>query len=59
MRQRFEKNKYVDDLEVVDILLHKSYVDFQETINAWKMDNHFYNLFAPDVSALRQSEGSC
>jgi NADH dehydrogenase (ubiquinone) 1 alpha subcomplex subunit 6 len=45
IRQQFEKNKYVDDLEAVDILLLKGYQEFQETINAWKMDSHLMRMF--------------
>ena len=35
----------MDDLEAVDILLLKGYQEFQETINAWKMDSHLMRLF--------------
>ncbi|KAK9893460.1 NADH dehydrogenase, alpha subcomplex, subunit 6 [Cystobasidium minutum MCA 4210] len=45
IRQRYEKNKYVDDLQAVDILLAKSYMDYQETLNAWKMDSHLMRMF--------------
>jgi hypothetical protein len=45
IRQRFEQNKYVDDLQAVDILLAKSYMDYQETLNAWKMDSHLMRMF--------------
>lgn len=45
IRQRYEKNKYVDDLQAVDILLAKSQMDYQETLNAWKMDSHLMRMF--------------
>ena len=45
VRQEFEKNKYVDDLEAVDVLLLKGYQEYQETVNAWKMDSHLMSLF--------------
>lgn len=45
IRQRYEKNKYVDDLQAVDVLLAKSYMDYQETLNAWKMDSHLMRMF--------------
>lgn len=59
IRQEFEKNKYVDDLEAVDILLLKGYQEFQETINAWKMDSHLYRMFAKEeVGAITQTQYS-
>lgn len=48
IRQEFEKNKYVDDLEAVDILLLKGYQEYQETVNAWKMDSHLFRLFTKE-----------
>ena len=52
IRQQFDKNKYVDDLEAVDILLLKGYQEYQETINAWKMDCHLMALFAKEEVRL-------
>lgn len=45
IRQRYERNKYVDDLQAVDVLLAKSQMDYQETLNAWKMDSHLMRMF--------------
>lgn len=55
IRQQFEKNKYVDDLEAVDILLLKGYQEFQETINAWKMDSHLMRMFNDEEVRSRES----
>jgi hypothetical protein len=40
IRQEFERTRWVDDLEAMDILLHKGHVEYQETLNAWKMESH-------------------
>jgi NADH dehydrogenase (ubiquinone) 1 alpha subcomplex subunit 6 len=40
IRQRFEKNRYVADTKVIDILIHKSRQEYQETMNFWKQEPH-------------------
>lgn len=40
VRQVFEKNSKVDDLETMDVLLLKGHQEFQETMNVWKMESH-------------------
>lgn len=45
-RELFERNRHVDDLAVIDVMLHKGRVDYQETINAWKQTPHIMKLFA-------------
>lgn len=45
VRQQFDKNRFVDDLEAVDVLLLKGYQEYQETVNAWKMDSHLMQMF--------------
>ncbi|KAI9454240.1 hypothetical protein BJY52DRAFT_1205290 [Lactarius psammicola] len=40
IRQRFERNRYVSDPKLVDILLHKSRQEYQETVNFWKQEPH-------------------
>jgi NADH dehydrogenase (ubiquinone) 1 alpha subcomplex subunit 6 len=44
-RELFERNRHVRDLSVIDVLLHKGQVDFQETINAWKPTSQLMKLF--------------
>jgi hypothetical protein len=54
VREQFEKNKFVDDLEAVDILLLKGYQEYQETVNAWKMESHLMRMFnAEEVRQIR------
>ncbi|THH19266.1 hypothetical protein EUX98_g8812 [Antrodiella citrinella] len=40
IRQHFEENRYVTDLKTIDILLQKSRIEYQETINCWKTTDH-------------------
>jgi NADH dehydrogenase (ubiquinone) 1 alpha subcomplex subunit 6 len=47
-REKFEENKNIEDLAVIDIMLHKGRVEFQETINAWKQIPHMMKLFAEE-----------
>ncbi|KAM0786157.1 hypothetical protein ACM66B_006964 [Microbotryomycetes sp. NB124-2] len=46
VRQEFERNALVDDLEAADVLLHKGYQELQETVNCWKMESHVMRWFA-------------
>ncbi|KAG9300148.1 hypothetical protein G9A89_010558 [Geosiphon pyriformis] len=48
IRQEFERNRYVDDLGVIDILLLKGHNEYQETINLWKQPIHVYHYFKKD-----------
>ena len=40
LRQRFEENRYVTDLRVVNQLYLKSRQEYQETMNFWKQKEH-------------------
>ena len=40
IRHRFEKNRYVSDPKLIDILIHKSRQDYQEAVNFWKQEPH-------------------
>lgn len=53
-RELFERNRHIDDLAVIDVLLHKGRVDFQETINAWKQIPHIMKIFA-EVSPIAKN----
>lgn len=35
IRERFERNRDVDDMKVIDRLLHQSRVSYQEAMNGW------------------------
>ena len=45
MRQEFERQRYVNKLPVVDVLLFKSAADYQETMNFWRQTTHIMSYF--------------
>ncbi|KAK7688532.1 hypothetical protein QCA50_008070 [Cerrena zonata] len=48
IRQRFEENRHVTDVRVIDHLLLKGRQDYQETMNSWKQNDHVVGiLLAP------------
>ncbi|ORZ19673.1 hypothetical protein BCR42DRAFT_410251 [Absidia repens] len=48
IREQFEQHRYVEDLQVRDVLLAKGQMEYQETMNVWKQNNHIMNYFAND-----------
>lgn len=48
IRQKFENNRFVTDPRAIDILIHKSRQDYQETMNLWKQNDHILGLFLAD-----------
>jgi len=49
IRQDFERNRHIDNLDVINMLLHKNQQEYQETMNQWKQE----------VSFGRVSKGIC
>lgn len=48
IRTKFEASRNVRDVAVLDIMLHKGRVDYQETMNAWKQIPHIMKWFAEE-----------
>lgn len=48
IRNDFERNKNVTDLQTIDILLTKGYMEYQETVNCWKMESQIMRWFAKE-----------
>ncbi|KAJ6554531.1 NdufA6 NADH-ubiquinone oxidoreductase 14.8 kDa subunit [Mycena capillaripes] len=44
IRMRFEANRNVTDVRVIDVLLLKSRQEYQETLNMWKQPDHIYGI---------------
>ncbi|KAI7787671.1 nadh-ubiquinone oxidoreductase kda subunit [Diaporthe eres] len=45
IREEFERNRFVNKLPIVDVLLFKSDAEYQETMNFWKQSNHVMSFF--------------
>ena len=45
IRQEFERNRYVQQVPVVDMLITKSNMEFQETMNYWKQTAQIMKYF--------------
>jgi NADH dehydrogenase (ubiquinone) 1 alpha subcomplex subunit 6 len=45
IRQEFERNRYVQQLPVADMLIAKSNMEFQETMNYWKQMSQIMKYF--------------
>ncbi|KAI8884865.1 hypothetical protein K501DRAFT_247193 [Backusella circina FSU 941] len=45
VREEFEKHRFVEELEVRDILFAKGQMEYQEIMNVWKQNNHIMNYF--------------
>jgi NADH dehydrogenase (ubiquinone) 1 alpha subcomplex subunit 6 len=45
IRQEFERNRHVQQLPVVDMLITKSNMELQETMNYWKQIPHLMKYF--------------
>ncbi|CAO1635412.1 unnamed protein product [Jaminaea pallidilutea] len=50
-RTMFEDKKHVKDLAVIDMLLFKGRIEYQETLNAWKQVPHVMKWFAEEEAA--------
>ncbi|TQS34627.1 hypothetical protein Golomagni_04980 [Golovinomyces magnicellulatus] len=48
IRQEFERNRYVNQIAAVDVLLTQSHTEFQETLNYWKQLPHILKYFRTD-----------
>jgi len=48
VRREFEKNRFVSDPKVIDVLIHKGRQSWQETVNCWSQEPHILGiLLAP------------
>ncbi|KAJ1302156.1 hypothetical protein OPQ81_000984 [Rhizoctonia solani] len=49
VREKFDQMRYVTDVAVLDIWLHKNRLEYQETINCWKQDPHVMGILLRDI----------
>ncbi|KAJ2556547.1 ndufa6 NADH-ubiquinone oxidoreductase subunit [Coemansia sp. RSA 1933] len=45
IREQFEQNRYVSDPRVIDVLLLKGRMEYEETYNVWKQYSHVLRYF--------------
>ncbi|KAJ9051862.1 ndufa6 NADH-ubiquinone oxidoreductase subunit [Entomophthora muscae] len=45
IREEFEKNRYVNDLKLIDILIFKGNAELEETMKLWKQVDQPHVLF--------------
>ncbi|KAK0710960.1 NADH-ubiquinone oxidoreductase 14.8 kDa subunit [Lasiosphaeris hirsuta] len=45
IRQEFERNRFVNKLSVVDVMIFQSHADYQETMNFWRQTTHIMSYF--------------
>ncbi|EPQ55888.1 hypothetical protein GLOTRDRAFT_60701 [Gloeophyllum trabeum ATCC 11539] len=55
VRAQFERNRYVSDQKVIDVLLLKGYQEFQETMNCWKQNDHVLGILLEPKERPRRS----
>ncbi|SGY54783.1 BQ5605_C006g03910 [Microbotryum silenes-dioicae] len=53
VRQQFERNQLVDDLQTYDVLLLKGQQEYQETMNGWKMESQLLRWFQAEELPAR------
>ena len=44
IRQKFEANRHVTDPRAIEVLIHKSRQDLQESLNCWKQTDHVMGI---------------
>lgn len=44
IRQKFERNRSVTDPKIIDVLIAKERMEYQETMNCWKMNDQLLGL---------------
>lgn len=55
IRQRFDQNRHVTDLRVIDQLLLKGHQEYQETMNCWKQYDHVMGILLEPVNKPRKT----
>jgi len=49
LREEFLKNKHVEDIRVIDMLVIKGQMELKETAEQWKQKGHIMNYFKESI----------
>ncbi|RPA87171.1 NADH-ubiquinone oxidoreductase 14.8 kDa subunit [Ascobolus immersus RN42] len=58
IRQEFERQRHVQQLPVVDVLLQKGHAEYQETVNYWKQLPHVMKFFRAEEDPRARVSGA-
>jgi NADH dehydrogenase (ubiquinone) 1 alpha subcomplex subunit 6 len=50
IRKEFNKHRNITDLKIIDVLLFKGRIEYEETMNVWKQKTHVMRLFVIDCN---------
>jgi NADH dehydrogenase (ubiquinone) 1 alpha subcomplex subunit 6 len=56
MRQEFEKNRYVDNLDVKNMLIFQGAAELEETLHMWKTQSHIMKYFKDPEEVREERE---
>jgi hypothetical protein len=59
IRQDFERNRNIQDLQIIDMLLHKNQQEYQETMNCWKQEVRFEPAISVHAGFHRKDSSLC
>jgi NADH dehydrogenase (ubiquinone) 1 alpha subcomplex subunit 6 len=54
LRDEFEKNKHVQDIRVIDMLVIKGQMELKETVEIWKQKGHIMTYFKDSIDPKPQ-----
>jgi len=54
LREEFLKNKHVEDIRVIDMLVIKGQMELKETAEQWKQKGHIMNYFKESIEPKPQ-----
>eukprot|EP00842_Homolaphlyctis_polyrhiza_P005410 jgi/Hompol1/5870/HPOL_000120-RA len=57
IRQEYEKHRYVRNLSIIDVLLFKGRIEYEETLNFWKQKSHVMRFFSNEAYDSNKKAG--
>jgi NADH dehydrogenase (ubiquinone) 1 alpha subcomplex subunit 6 len=45
IRKEFDKHRNIADIKIIDVLLFKGRIEYEETMNVWKQKTHVMRFF--------------